>query len=72
MTVQQLIETLRAFPANALVVSEGYEGGYEPIKKVDLIKVRENEGKKWWDGKYDRAEAGLEVVFLDAESKKEN
>ena len=37
MTVQQLIEILKTYPADALVVTEGYEDGYEPIKKVEFI-----------------------------------
>ncbi len=42
MTVQELIELLQTYPTNALVVTEGYENGYEPIKKIELIKVEEN------------------------------
>lgn len=72
MTVQQLIEILKTYPAAASLVTEGYEGGYEPIKKFKLITVEENKNREWWDGKYDRAETGVEVVFIDAESKKEN
>ncbi len=70
MTVQQLIETLKGYPADALVVTEGYEDGYEPIKKAELIKVEENKNKEWWDGRYNKVEKGLAVVFLDAETKK--
>ncbi|MGB3949255.1 MAG: hypothetical protein WBM13_14805 [Bacteroidia bacterium] len=72
MTVQELIELLKRFPQDALVVTEGYETGCEPIKKVELITVEENKNREWWDGKYDKSENGLDVVFLDAESKKEN
>jgi len=70
MTVQQLIETLKGYPADALVVTEGYEDGYEPIKKAELIKVEENKNKEWWDCRYNKVEKGLAVVFLDAETKK--
>lgn len=69
MTVQQLIEILKIYPPDSLVVTEGYENGYEPIKKAELIKVEENKSKEWWDGRYNKVEKGLEVVFLDAETK---
>jgi hypothetical protein len=72
MTVQQLIEILKIYPADSLVVTEGYENGYETIKKVKLIKVEENKNKEWWDGRYNKVEKGPEVVFLDAETKKTN
>ena len=70
MIVQQLIEILKTYPADALVVTEGYEDGYESIKKVALIQVEENKDKEWWNGRYNKVNnGGLEVVFWDAETK---
>jgi hypothetical protein len=73
MTVKELIEKLKSFPDDALVLTEGYEDGYEPIKKIQLIKVEENLNKNWWDGKYleSKKQNAMEVVFLNAETKKD-
>jgi len=73
MTVAELIEKLKLMPQNALVVSEGYETGYEPVKKVEILNVVKNCSQEWWDGEYEKSEdshKGLNVVFLNAETKK--
>ena len=71
MTVQELIERLKPFPSDALVVTEGYEGGFDTIKKTSLIMVDENPDKNWWVGKYIDSDVSgtLQVVFLNAETK---
>jgi len=73
MTVAELIEKLHTFPLNLLVVSEGYETGYEPIKKIELLHVLEQQERQWWDGQFEKSDASsaIEVVFLNAESKAE-
>ena len=73
MTVSELIQHLQTMPQDAMVVAEGYEDGFDSIKKVSVIKVKENPEQNWYVGKYiksDKADA-TEVVFLDAESKSE-
>jgi len=74
MTVAELIEKLKQMPPNALVVTEGYETGYESIKKVEIIKVAENLSNEWWDGKLEKSDNpnALQVVFLNAETKADN
>ena len=42
MTVNDLIKVLQTLPPNLTVVNEGYETGFEPIKRVTIIKVDEN------------------------------
>lgn len=54
MTVSQLIQTLLTKPQGALVVTDGYEDGYDSIKKVSVIAVEENPQKEWYVGKYNR------------------
>lgn len=70
MTVAELIKILQTFPADTMVVSEGYE----PIKKVELLRVKEQLEREWWDGQFDTSDApdAMTVVFLDAESKAQN
>jgi|WetSurMetagenome_2_1015567.scaffolds.fasta_scaffold192517_3 hypothetical protein len=68
MRVEELIEKLKLLPQDALVVAEGYETGYEPVKNVELISVIENPSRDWWDGEYEKSEGSdtLEVVFLNS------
>jgi hypothetical protein len=74
MTVSELIQQLQTLPPDALVVTEGYETGYEPIKKVQMLPVEENNSHNWWDGKYEKSEipGALQVVFLNAKTKDSN
>ena len=74
MTVLELIQQLQTMPPDALVVSEGYEDGYDSIKEVSIIEVAVNPETKWYLGKYidSRKPCGLQVVFLNAQSKSEN
>lgn len=71
MTVAELIHKLQEFPSDGLVVSEGYETGYEPIKKVELIQVKDQLNPEWWDGQFEKSDAddARFVVFLNAENK---
>ena len=75
MKVHELITILKTFPPDHIVVSDGYEEGYDPILKVNLIKVIEAEEKRWFCGKYDYgfdADNAIEVVHLDADFKNED
>ena len=59
MTVAELIETLKAFPADLEVVVEGYETGLDPIH---LVKQADITGKLCVIGsKLD--EAGVAALF---------
>lgn len=74
MTVIEMIQQLQILPPDALVVTEGYEDGYDAIKKVSLIKVEENPTQEWYVGKYigSNKPLAMEVVFLNAETKAGN
>ena len=74
MNVAELIEKLKLMPQDALAVAQGYETGYEPVKKVELINVIKNHSHEWWDGEYEKSDSldTLKVVFLNAETKKMN
>ncbi len=71
MTVSELIQKLQTMPPDALVVTDGYEDGYDSIKKVSVIKVEEIAEKKWYIGKYVSTENpnAFDVVFLNADTK---
>ena len=74
MTVKELIQKLEAFPQDALVVAEGYEDGYDSIKKVSIIRVVENQTKEWYVGKFvdSKSSSAKEVVLLFADTKADN
>lgn len=74
MTVAELIEKLKQMPQKALVITEGYEDGYDTIKKVSKISVEENPKKEWYLGKYiDSKKPDAQIcVFLNAETKADN
>jgi hypothetical protein len=71
MTVNELIKILETLPYNLTAVGEGYETGFEPIKRVSIIKVNENRSREWWDGKFEKSDTTgiMKVAFLDTESK---
>ena len=51
MTIAELIEILKAFPAEFEVVVEGYETGFDPIHLVKQADITSNPGLSGWDGK---------------------
>ncbi|MVN22384.1 hypothetical protein [Mucilaginibacter arboris] len=71
MTVSQLIQKLQTLPQDALVITEGYEDGYDTIKKISLISIEENPKKEWYLGNYIDGEGAkaTQAVFLNAETK---
>ncbi len=71
MTVRELIQILTTMPPELLVVSEGYENGFDSIKAVRYLKVENNENKNWWDGELVESDKNseLEVVFFDTKRK---
>ena len=74
MTVKELINILETMPQEALVVTEGYEDGYDAVKNVSVICVSENPQKDWWNGKYIELEKEefMRAVLLYSGTKEEN
>jgi len=76
MTVKELIKILETMPQDALVITEGYEDGYDAVKDVSVICVTENPQKDWWNGKYIELEKEKEefmrAVLLYSGTKEEN
>lgn len=71
MTVSELITHLQTMPPEALVVTEGYEDGYDTIKRISVITVEENPKQEWYVGQYiaSKKENAQQVVFLNADNK---
>lgn len=54
MTVSELIELLREYPANLRVVVNGYEEGYDDLspEQISVAKISLNTGKHHWEGQH--------------------
>lgn len=73
MNVRQLIMALRDFDPDMQVVVDGYEGGFDNVPGLVLIKVEldvnveaENPENKedWWRGRHEESENGTPVVLI--------
>lgn len=53
MKVSEFIDVLKTMPADAQVLVQGYEDGYDNIKTVRQIPVVKNPKNHDWSGEYD-------------------
>lgn len=56
MNVEELIKKLQKLPADAQVMVQGYEDGYDAVYAVKEIPVIENLKAQEWNGEYEKAE----------------
>ena len=56
MTVKELMDTLKQFPEEMLVLTNGYEDGYTDILNPKIIYVKHNPQNEWYYGDYDLAD----------------
>jgi hypothetical protein len=54
--VHELIEVLKQFPGDMLVLTDGYEGGYEEIRPPKIIDVKHEPQKPAYEGEYQDTE----------------
>jgi hypothetical protein len=47
-----------------IVVVDGYEGGFDDIKKIKTITVYEKTDHNWWDGKYEQSSSGQQGIVV--------
>lgn len=52
MTVAQLIALLQQQPQDALVLTRGYESGFEQAGGLDVLDVIHCPGLPWYEGTY--------------------
>lgn len=52
MTVEELIEQLKALPPHSPVLVEGYESGYDGIVALESQEVCRYRNAQEWDGEY--------------------
>jgi hypothetical protein len=65
MNVSELIEELKKYDPNTIVVVRGYEDGCNEIKEVSPTKVRPYPDPTWYYGEYEDHEEGqTAAVYL--------
>jgi hypothetical protein len=47
MTVGELIKELENYDENLLVLTDGYESGFEDIRLIEELVVKDNGGEDW-------------------------
>jgi hypothetical protein len=65
MKVKELVEQLQKFDPEQMVVVDGYETGYDEVKKIQIVtglSFYPKQDKHWYDGEYQ------EVRSLDIQS----
>ena len=64
ITVKELKEELSKYPDDLIVVTEGYENGYNEIEKIETKSLFKRKFKSWWDGDYSiiSSESGGEKI----------
>ena len=58
MTVSELIDLLREYPAGLRVVVNGYEGGYDDLapQQISVVRIALNTGVHDWEGRHEEAD----------------
>jgi len=68
MKIQELIEALKEFPGDMLVLTDGYETGFEEIRPPKIIEVKHEPQKPYYDGEYQDTEeksgASIKAVVI--------
>ena len=56
MKIRELIENLKQYDGETLVLVDGYEGGFDtPSEIKTLAVVGPNPHAPWWDGRYEKS-----------------
>ncbi len=71
MTTTELIEKLKQFPSDTIVVVSGYEDGYNDIYAVKQISLKLNANKEEYCGAHTDyiGEDAIPAIFLWGENK---
>lgn len=72
MTVIELIEKLKKCPGNALVLVQGYEGGFSDIATLKETQVELNYYKEDWNGPHEETTNSNTSAILILRDKNPN
>lgn len=66
MNAAQLIEHLKQFPSDTMVIVRGYEGGVDEVDFVSKEKIDLNVNTEWYYGKHEitNDENGVNAVLI--------
>jgi hypothetical protein len=64
ITVSQLTEILKQYPADMPVLVVGYETGFDEIHKVQTVAAAVNPEAEDWDGQYELADPGTACLLI--------
>ena len=62
-TVGELIEILQSFPPETLILTSGYENGFENIQQPILQDMVHKPDNPYYDGEFQPAEEGDREIF---------
>lgn len=71
MTVKDLKEKLSECPDDMVIITHGYEDGYDEIVEIKDIDVFKRKSPSWWEGEYTKIDNGSEakkMIFLRSRS----
>jgi hypothetical protein len=71
MTVSELINKLKDYPADQLVVVDGYETGFDDIEKLEPVSIVLFTKKEWWNGRYELKKAANAVPAVSLSGNRE-
>ncbi len=71
MTIQELIDKLKTFPPETLVVVKGYEDGYNDISSFEEVALQLNAHEEWYYGQHDitKDSSAVRAIALLGENK---
>jgi len=70
MKVKDLISLLSEMPAQADVVTKGYEGGVDDIVNIQLVKLSRDVHKEWYYGRHEvMGDGDVEAVLIQREER---
>jgi len=65
LTVDKLINKLKSYPKNSLILVDGYEDGMDAVLDIKNIKVKYDDSRKWYYGPFEEVtDSKLEAIKL--------
>lgn len=65
MNVRELIEELKKYDPEAMVIESGYEGGVGEITSVEEVTIKLNVNTEWYYGSHEiTTEGNTQAVYI--------
>ena len=66
LTVEQLINKLKSYPKDSLILVDGYEDGMDAILDIKNINVKYDDSRQWYYGPFEEVvdDSNIEVIKL--------